>query len=73
MKAIKCILAVLIGVVLTMLSSCSPKQKPSSDPEPPEQQQPTGDADKEEPKQPSEPEQPPEKEEDLPVRRPIME
>lgn len=67
MKAIKCIFAVLLGVVLTLLSSCSPKQKPSSDPESPEQQQPTGDADKEEP------EQPPEKEEDLPVRRPILE
>jgi hypothetical protein len=67
MKAVKCVLAVLLGVVMGLLPSCSSKKKAGSQPVTPGEKKQTGAADREEEKRP------PDKEEDLPVRRPILE
>ena len=71
MKAMKCILSVIPGIVVGLLSACTPRSQPET--------QPTAKvpATAEDPS-PAKEEQPetkpaPDKEQDLPIRRPILE
>ena len=67
MKTIKCLLAVVIGTILGLFPSCSPKKEPL-----PKQDEPQKEQAQEETTEAKQ-SQPPKKEEDLPVRRPILE
>lgn len=67
MKALKCIFAVILGIVLGLVSSCSSKDKPEGQPGRPNEKQAPEDTGK------GAQENPPKKGEDLPVRRPILE
>jgi PBP1b-binding outer membrane lipoprotein LpoB len=67
MKKIKCILAVVLGTILGLFSSCSPREEPPQKQGEPEKEQ--TEVQTREGKQT----EVPKKEEDLPVRRPILE
>ncbi|MDP6525107.1 MAG: hypothetical protein QGH15_12880 [Kiritimatiellia bacterium] len=64
MRQLKCILSILLGLLLGLFASCTSKQNPEQGLEKPQDEQPT--EGKENP-------EPPEKENDLPVRRPMLE
>ena len=67
MKALKCILAVALGTVLGLLSSCGPKAQPADQRETPDAKKAT------EVPQEGKQQEPPKKQEDLPVRGPMYE
>ncbi|MBT3294102.1 MAG: hypothetical protein HN919_19415 [Verrucomicrobia bacterium] len=64
MRKLKCVVSILIGSLLGLVASCSTRPKPPPEPEPP--------ADKEVTSAEETPE-PPKKQEELPVRRPMLE
>jgi hypothetical protein len=64
MRKVKCIVSILIGLLLGLVAACTTKHKPPHAPEPPADEQ-AVDAKKN-------PELP-EKEKELPVRRPMLE
>lgn len=66
MKAIKCIVSVILGIVMAFWSACTSDKRPASAPSAATQEAPAT-----QPTPP--PETQPANEKDLPIRRPIME
>ena len=65
MKAIKCIVSVILGILVATWSACAPAKRPASPPSvSPAEPAST---------QPAVPETQPPKEKDLPIRHPILE
>ncbi len=80
MKAIKCILAIVIGTILGLFSACTPKEEPQPKPDEPtkgqaEERGKEGEKKEqtEEPAEKGKKSETPEKEEEMPLRGPMME